>query len=89
MATITLDAKTPGGPIDEQWDSYKFNAKLVNPANKRRYEIICFGVGEQAQGEAPFTPLPAGETLDGRSVGLHADLTMVRLFGVARLGDFV
>ena len=33
------------GPIEEQWDSYKFNAKLVNPANKRRYEIIVVGSG--------------------------------------------
>ena len=31
-----LDPKTPSGPIAEQWSSYKFDAKLVNPANKRR-----------------------------------------------------
>ena len=40
-----LDAKTPSGPIAEQWSSYKFDAKLVNPANKRRYEIIVVGTG--------------------------------------------
>ena len=45
MSDPRLDAKTPAGPIDEQWESYKFNAKLVNPANKRRYEIIVVGTG--------------------------------------------
>jgi succinate dehydrogenase / fumarate reductase flavoprotein subunit len=40
-----LDSKTPTGPIEERWESYKFNAKLVNPANKRRYEIIVVGTG--------------------------------------------
>ena len=39
MSTIdglVLDAKIPAGPIEERWDSYKFDAKLVNPANKRQ-----------------------------------------------------
>src|SRR3954449_1557885 len=40
-----LNARTPEGPIEERWDSYKFNAKLVNPANKRKYEIIVIGTG--------------------------------------------
>ena len=40
-----LDPKTPSGPIAEQWDSYKFDAKLVNPTNKRRFEIIVVGTG--------------------------------------------
>src|SRR5438067_3342749 len=43
--TDRLDAKVPQGPIEERWDSYKFNAKLVNPANKRKYEIIVVGTG--------------------------------------------
>src|SRR5262245_50642463 len=42
---VTLEAKSPSGPIEERWDSYKFNARLVNPANKRRYEIIVVGTG--------------------------------------------
>src|SRR5215207_8144516 len=47
MATVQdlLSAKIPEGPIVERWDNYKFNAKLVNPANKRRYEIIVVGTG--------------------------------------------
>ena len=42
---VDLDAKVPTGPIEERWASYKFNARLVNPANKRRYEIIVVGTG--------------------------------------------
>ena len=40
-----LDGKVPTGPIHERWTSHKFNMKLVNPANKRRYEIIVVGTG--------------------------------------------
>jgi succinate dehydrogenase / fumarate reductase, flavoprotein subunit len=45
MSTITLDPKTPAGPLAEKWDSHKFNAKLVNPANKRKFDIIVVGSG--------------------------------------------
>ncbi len=41
----SLDAKIPGGPIEEKWDQHRFDVKLVNPANKRRYEIIVVGSG--------------------------------------------
>ena len=40
-----LDGKVPPGPINEKWTSHKFNVKLVNPANKRRYDIIVVGTG--------------------------------------------
>ena len=40
-----LDGKVPPGPIDEKWTNHKFNMRLVNPANKRRYEIIVVGSG--------------------------------------------
>jgi len=42
---MQLDAKIPGGPIAEKWDRHKFELKLVNPANKRKYEIIVVGTG--------------------------------------------
>jgi succinate dehydrogenase / fumarate reductase flavoprotein subunit len=42
---MQLDAKIPGGPIQDKWDSHKFNVKLVNPANKRKYEILVIGTG--------------------------------------------
>ena len=42
---ITLDAKIPEGPIESKWDNHRFDIKLVNPANKRKYEIIVVGSG--------------------------------------------
>ncbi|MCP4964467.1 MAG: fumarate reductase/succinate dehydrogenase flavoprotein subunit [bacterium] len=41
----TLDAKVPAGPIQDKWTSHRFDSKLVNPANKRKYEIIIIGTG--------------------------------------------
>jgi succinate dehydrogenase / fumarate reductase, flavoprotein subunit len=40
-----LDSKVPAGPIESKWTDYKFNLKLVNPANKRKYDIIVVGTG--------------------------------------------
>ncbi|MFN5345763.1 MAG: fumarate reductase/succinate dehydrogenase flavoprotein subunit [Bacteroidota bacterium] len=42
---MSLDSKIPAGPLSEKWDSHKFNLKLVNPANKRRYDVIIVGTG--------------------------------------------
>jgi len=42
---MTLDAKIPGGPIQQKWDTHRFNLKLVNAANKRKYTIIVVGTG--------------------------------------------
>jgi succinate dehydrogenase / fumarate reductase flavoprotein subunit len=42
---MELDAKIPAGPIETLWDHHKFNLKLVNPANKRKYNIIMVGSG--------------------------------------------
>jgi len=42
---LNLDSKIPEGPIAEKWTSYKFDRKLVNPANRRRYEVIVVGTG--------------------------------------------
>ncbi len=44
MATI-LNAKIPEGNISEKWTNHKFNMKLINPANKRKYQIIVVGTG--------------------------------------------
>ena len=41
----SLDAKIPDGPIEGKWEQHQFDVKLVNPANKRRYEIIVVGSG--------------------------------------------
>jgi succinate dehydrogenase / fumarate reductase flavoprotein subunit len=42
---MKLDAKIPGGPITEKWDKHRFDLKLVNPANKRKYDVIVVGTG--------------------------------------------
>src|SRR5262249_50016949 len=44
-ARMKLDGKIPAGPIDRKWDRHKFEMKLVNPANKRKYTIIVVGTG--------------------------------------------
>ncbi|HEX5473233.1 MAG TPA: fumarate reductase/succinate dehydrogenase flavoprotein subunit [Vicinamibacterales bacterium] len=42
---MTLDSRLPGGPLAEKWDRYKFDAKLVNPANRRKHTVIIVGTG--------------------------------------------
>jgi succinate dehydrogenase / fumarate reductase, flavoprotein subunit len=42
---MKLDARIPAGPIAAKWDRHKFEMKLVNPANKRKYTIIVVGTG--------------------------------------------
>lgn len=42
---MKLDSKIPEGPLAEKWTKHKFDMKLVNPANKRKYDIIVVGSG--------------------------------------------
>lgn len=42
---MELDAKIPSGPLAEKWDKYRFDLKLVNPANKKKYNVIVVGTG--------------------------------------------
>ncbi len=42
---MKLDAKIPSGPISEKWTSHKFSMKLVNPANRRKHNVIVVGTG--------------------------------------------
>ena len=39
------DAKIPAGPLETKWSNYKGTVRLVNPANKRKLEIIVVGTG--------------------------------------------
>lgn len=41
----TIDSKIPEGALAEKWTNYKAHQKLVNPANKRRLDIIVVGTG--------------------------------------------
>lgn len=42
---MNLDSKIPEGPLSEKWSSHKFNMKLVNPSNRRKYSVIVVGSG--------------------------------------------
>ena len=43
--TLRLESRVPSGPLEKKWDKHRFEMKLVNPANKRKYEIIIVGSG--------------------------------------------
>ncbi|MFH2132848.1 MAG: fumarate reductase/succinate dehydrogenase flavoprotein subunit [bacterium] len=40
-----LDSKVPGGPLETKWSRHKFDLKLINPANKRKFSVIVVGTG--------------------------------------------
>ena len=42
---MKLDSKTPSGPLEKKWEKHIMDGKLVNPANKRKYEVIIVGTG--------------------------------------------
>jgi succinate dehydrogenase / fumarate reductase, flavoprotein subunit len=42
---MELKARIPDGPIEQKWDKHRFEMKLVNPANKRKYTVIVVGTG--------------------------------------------
>ncbi|MEN8191552.1 MAG: fumarate reductase/succinate dehydrogenase flavoprotein subunit [Bacteroidota bacterium] len=49
---IRLDSKVPEGHISEKWTNHRFNMKLVNPANKRKFDVIVIGTGLAGAGAA-------------------------------------
>lgn len=42
---MSLNSNAPEGPIENRWEKHKFNLKLVNPANKRKFDVIVVGTG--------------------------------------------
>ena len=44
-ASTPLDGRSPAGPIEQRWDNHRFDLKLVNPANRRKYTVIIVGSG--------------------------------------------
>jgi succinate dehydrogenase / fumarate reductase flavoprotein subunit len=42
---MDLDARIPSGPIEQKWDRHRFEMKLVNPANKRKFTVLVVGTG--------------------------------------------
>ncbi|MGM0668268.1 MAG: fumarate reductase/succinate dehydrogenase flavoprotein subunit [Gemmatimonadota bacterium] len=49
---MELNAKIPSGPIEQHWTNHRFEMKLVNPANKRKYNVIVVGSGLAGAGAA-------------------------------------
>ncbi len=45
VASETLNSRVPDGKIEQKWDKHRFNMKLVNPANKRKFNVIVVGTG--------------------------------------------
>ena len=45
ISSVKVDSKIPEGPLAEKWTNYKAHQKLVNPANKRKLDIIVVGTG--------------------------------------------
>ncbi len=41
----SLDSKIPSGPLEKKWEKHQFDSKLINPANRRKYEVIVVGSG--------------------------------------------
>ena len=59
---VKLNANVPEGKIEEKWTNHRFQLKLVNPANKRKYEIIVVGTGlagASAAANAPSSRSPS------------------------------
>src|SRR5512138_2309626 len=42
---MALDSQIPSGPLTQKWDKHRFEMKLVNPANKRKFDVIFVGTG--------------------------------------------
>ena len=49
---MELRSNIPEGPIEQKWDKHRFDMKLVNPANKRKYTVIMVGSGLAGAGGA-------------------------------------
>ena len=78
---MVLDAKIPEGPLAEKWDRHRFELKLVNPANKRKFNIIVVGTG-LAGGSASATEGLTALPLKGASTRPKTTPTTVIASGV-------
>ena len=74
---MTFDAHIPPGPLERKWTTHKNNAKIISPANKRRFKIIIVGSG--LAGGA------AAATLGEQGFKIHVSAIRIALAGRTRL----
>ncbi len=60
---MNLDANIPSGPLEQKWDKHRFDLKLINPANKRKFKVLVVGSG-LAGGSAASTLAELGYEVD-------------------------
>ena len=82
---MKLDAKIPSGPIAEKWDKHRFEMKLVNPANKRKFSAIIVGSGLAGASAAAQSAGRRGES--GGASADDRDLWRAALAGGGRAAD--
>ena len=63
---MQLDSAVPGGSLETKWDRHRFELKLINPTNKRKFEVIVVGTG--------LAGASASATTAGWIVGSGADI---------------
>ncbi len=57
---MQLDARIPPGPLAQKWDNRRFSARLVNPANRRKYRVLVVGSGLAGASAAAMAASPNG-----------------------------
>lgn len=78
---IKIDSKIPEGPVAEKWTNYKAHQKLVNPANKRRLDIIVVGTGLAGASAAASL----GEMVSEYSISVFRILPVVHTLSLHRV----
>ena len=68
---MKFDARIPSGPLEKKWDKRRQDLKLVNPANKRKFEVIVVGSG-LAGGAAAATLGELGQLMQARNAPAEA-----------------
>ena len=84
---MTLDSKIPAGPIEKKWETHRFNMKIVNPANKRKYHIIVVGTGLAGASAAasPSVTLAINPPTTMTAVGQNFDVAIVVQAGTQQI----
>ena len=72
MSENILDPKIPQGPLAQKWENYKNHVRLVNPANKRKIDIIVVGTGLAGGSAAATLAVATAATAAAHSAALSA-----------------